>query len=188
VGQPLRHEDLVNSAAFSPDGKWVVTASDKTARVWEAASGKEMGQPLRHDDRVNSAAFSPDGKWVVTASRDKTARVWEVLIGSEADSSLLAEAAEVTSGYEISESGTLQPIDNAPARLARLHEIADRATTGAPPVGSFLKRFFAPPGERTISPGFKMPVCDYVRDLIKHGQSKEAEDEFPGHDRYCPQP
>ena len=35
------HEDWVNSAQFSPDGKQIVTASlDKTARVWEVATGK----------------------------------------------------------------------------------------------------------------------------------------------------
>ena len=40
----------VNSAAFSPDGRFVVTASeDGTARVWEAATGKAIGEPLRHE-------------------------------------------------------------------------------------------------------------------------------------------
>ena len=40
------------SAAFSPDGKRIVTASeDKTARMWDAASGKPIGQPLKgHED------------------------------------------------------------------------------------------------------------------------------------------
>ena len=72
----------VTSAAFSPDGKFVVTASsDKTARVWEAATGKAIGEPLRHEEEVTSAAFSPDGKFVVTASDDKTARVWEAATG-----------------------------------------------------------------------------------------------------------
>ena len=79
---PLRHERLVYSAAFSPDGKFVVTASpDGTARVWEAATGKAIGEPLRHEGSVTSAAFSPDGKFVVTASEDKTARVWEAATG-----------------------------------------------------------------------------------------------------------
>ena len=58
------------SAAFSPDGKRIVTASDdKTARVWEAATGKSIGDPLEAmKDAVLSAAFSPDGKRIVTAS------------------------------------------------------------------------------------------------------------------------
>ena len=71
------------SAAFSPDGRRIVTASDdKTARIWDAANGQPIGEPLRgHDGAVMSAAFSPDGKRIVTASADKTARVWDAATG-----------------------------------------------------------------------------------------------------------
>ena len=69
----------MTSAAFSPDGKRIVTASeDKTARLWDAETGKQIGEPLKgHTDSVLSAAFSPDGKRIVTASDDKTARLWD---------------------------------------------------------------------------------------------------------------
>jgi WD40 repeat protein len=79
IGEPLRgHEGLVWSAAFSPDGKRIVTASqDKTARLWDAETGKQIGASLRgHDGYVISAAFSPDGKRIVTASFDNTAQLW----------------------------------------------------------------------------------------------------------------
>jgi WD40 repeat protein len=67
------------SAAFSPDGTRVVTASvDGTARVWDAATGQPVTRPLAHQARVLSAAFSPDGTRVVTASEDRTARVWDL--------------------------------------------------------------------------------------------------------------
>ena len=74
------------SAAFSPDGKRIVTASmDKTARLWDAATGQPIGEPLKgHDGAVWSAAFSPDGKRIVTASEDKTARIWDVFPDTQA--------------------------------------------------------------------------------------------------------
>ncbi len=62
----------VSSAQFSPDGKTVVTASgDKTARLWDAATGRELHVLRGHEDLVLSAQFSPDGKTVVTASWDQ---------------------------------------------------------------------------------------------------------------------
>ncbi len=77
-----RHDANLITASFSPDGQWVVTASeDGTARVWEMATGKAVGQPLRHNGVIKSVAFSPDGKRVVTASADGTARVWEAATG-----------------------------------------------------------------------------------------------------------
>ena len=75
-------EDSVYCAQFSPDGQRVVTASkDKTARLWDAATGEALSEPMKHDGEVHSAQFSADGQRVVTASGDKTARLWDVLSG-----------------------------------------------------------------------------------------------------------
>jgi WD40 repeat protein len=62
----------VLSAAFSADGKRIVTGSaDDTARLWDGETGKPIGEPPKgHDGAVWSAAFSPDGKRIVTASSD----------------------------------------------------------------------------------------------------------------------
>jgi WD40 repeat protein len=78
------HTGGVWSAAYNSDGSRIVTASyDKTARVWDAATGK-MLIPLRgHTDWVMSAEFSPDGKRIVTASRDGTACIWDAVGGQQ---------------------------------------------------------------------------------------------------------
>jgi WD40 repeat protein len=73
----MQHADAVSSAAFSPDGARIVTASAATARVWDAAAGAPIGQSMKHEGGVFSAAFASDGARVVTASEDKTARVWK---------------------------------------------------------------------------------------------------------------
>jgi WD40 repeat protein len=65
------HEySVVFSGSFSPDGARIVTASaDRTARVWDAATGDEVAVlPEACDFRVTSASFSPDGTRIVTAS------------------------------------------------------------------------------------------------------------------------
>jgi WD40 repeat protein len=78
----LKHEDGVSSARFSPDSQQVVTGSwDKTARLWDAVTGKQIGEPMKHEGGVSSAQFSPDGQRVVTASLDNTARLWDAATG-----------------------------------------------------------------------------------------------------------
>jgi hypothetical protein len=77
------HTDVIFSAAFSPDGSRIVTASaDRTARVWDAYTGAVLVTLSGHSDAVSAAAFSPDGARIVTASWDKTARVWDAKTGA----------------------------------------------------------------------------------------------------------
>ena len=78
------HTGWVYRAAFSPDGKFVVTASnDNTARIWDAATGASVLELRGHTAPVVSAVFSPDGKSVVTASWDDTARIWDASTGGQ---------------------------------------------------------------------------------------------------------
>src|SRR6516165_240161 len=77
------HGALVSSAAFSPDGSRVVTASwDGTARLWDIKTGAALATLAGHRGWVWKAAFSPDGRRIVTASADKTARVWDAATGA----------------------------------------------------------------------------------------------------------
>ncbi len=69
-------------ASFSPDGGRIVAAyRNRSARVWNVASGDVITLFREHQGPVNAASFSPDGQWVVTASDDQTARVWSAGTG-----------------------------------------------------------------------------------------------------------
>jgi hypothetical protein len=99
----------VFSAAFSPDGARVLTASyDRTARVWNAADGTLIAALKGHANWVRTAAFSPDGARVVTASYDRTARVWE-LEAIPGDASILPLWIEVLTGTEM-KGGAVLPL------------------------------------------------------------------------------
>ncbi len=94
------HDGPVNDAAFSPDGRRVVTASaDSTARVWDTAMGQSVTQLLGHAGPVTRASFSPDGRRVVTASLDRTARVWDAATGSPVGPPLRHEDRVVDAGF-----------------------------------------------------------------------------------------
>jgi WD40 repeat protein len=77
----VEHQDVVFKAAFGPDAARVLTASwDKTAKLWDAASGK-LATSFAHEGFVWHAEFSPDGGRLLTASVDKIARLWDAASG-----------------------------------------------------------------------------------------------------------
>jgi hypothetical protein len=72
----------VNAVAFSPDGTRLATGShDRYARIWDAASGKQLLQVL-HDNEVNTVAFSPDGTRLATGGWDG-GRIWDAASGEK---------------------------------------------------------------------------------------------------------
>lgn len=75
--------DDVSAIDFSPDGKYIATASlDKTVQVLEITNSKPPASCQQHADQhkegVVAVKFSPDGKYLATASLDSTAGLGEI--------------------------------------------------------------------------------------------------------------
>ncbi|HEY7428031.1 MAG TPA: sigma-70 family RNA polymerase sigma factor [Gemmataceae bacterium] len=74
-------------AAFSPDGKMIVTAGSGGIRLWEAATGKELHRCSDGYVCEGPLAFSPDGK-LLAAMVGPMLRFWEVASGKALPSRL----------------------------------------------------------------------------------------------------
>jgi WD40 repeat protein len=77
------HTDLVRSATFSHDGKYIVSGSeDRTIRIWDARTGNPTLPPFKsHTDMVSSISVSLDGRRIASGSIDKTIMVWDATNG-----------------------------------------------------------------------------------------------------------
>ncbi len=76
------HSDWVYGVAWSPDGKYIASASDKV-HIWDASAGSRALRYSNHTDWVSAVAWSPDGKRIASASDDGTIHVWDVITGRD---------------------------------------------------------------------------------------------------------
>lgn len=67
--------ERVDPAEAVPEGRWIVTASQFTVGLWDAATGQLVFYLGRHPRTLTGASFSPSGNWILTGSEDGTARV-----------------------------------------------------------------------------------------------------------------
>jgi WD40 repeat protein/tRNA A-37 threonylcarbamoyl transferase component Bud32 len=78
------HGAWVESAIFSPDGLYLASGSlDKTVRVWDTSTTKELFVFTGHTDAVNSIAFAPNGQTLASASSDRSVILWDVKTGQK---------------------------------------------------------------------------------------------------------
>jgi WD40 repeat protein/serine/threonine protein kinase len=152
------HAGWVSSVAFSPDGQRLASgSSDKTLKVWDSATGKELFALKGHGGVVTSVAFSPDGQRLASASIDQTVKIWDSATGKEL-STLRGHAGNV---WSVAFSPNGQRL--ASASLDLTVKIWD-TTTGkelltlkghANAVGSVT---FSPDGQRLASAGMDQTV------------------------------
>jgi WD40 repeat protein/tetratricopeptide (TPR) repeat protein/tRNA A-37 threonylcarbamoyl transferase component Bud32 len=85
AGQPVR------SAEFSPDGRWLATATEEgqssdtpsRARLWDLATGTLVGKPLEHPGWIRAVHFSPDSRRLLVLGWEGP-RLWDVATGQPA--------------------------------------------------------------------------------------------------------
>ena len=78
------HELAVVSVAVSSDSNYVATGSkDKSIKLWDRSTGREIRSFLGHEATVTGIEFTADGKYLVSGGNDRAIRIWDVYSGNE---------------------------------------------------------------------------------------------------------
>jgi WD40 repeat protein len=153
----IRAEALgsLNSAAFSPDGNEIVTASPEgNARVWDARTSRLLATVLEPGAAgVQTAVFARDGRSILTSSADGSARVWDLTSGRAAVG-LLGHSRGV-SDAEFSPDGSIV-VTAGQDGTAKLWDATPReqlAALSGPGGERFVRAAFSPDGSLIAAAG-----------------------------------
>ncbi|KAL0734515.1 hypothetical protein Bca4012_010725 [Brassica carinata] len=73
------HQQLVNHVYFSPDGKWIASASfDRSVRLWYGVTGQFVTAFRGHVGPVYQVSWSADSRLLLSGSKDSTLKIWEI--------------------------------------------------------------------------------------------------------------
>ena len=76
------HRAVLNAVAFSPNGKYLASAShDRTVRLWDPMTGSLRSTLVGHSGRVSALAFSSQCLLATSSFDDETVRIWDPVSG-----------------------------------------------------------------------------------------------------------
>jgi WD40 repeat protein len=123
------HAGAVTAAAFSPDGRFLATASGRDVFVWSVGERKKLYEvPAEHRDAVMAMRFTPQAT-LVTAARDRTIRVWKLGDHGAAPQSLIDHRGGTVDVLGVSHDGAKVLFDKDPGRLDVV-SLADERSVG----------------------------------------------------------
>jgi WD40 repeat protein len=76
----IDHRKDIRQLAWSPDGKYIATASeDTTVHIWDPDTGTRIYTYTGHNKIVASVTWSPDSTRIASACRDGIIHVWQAI-------------------------------------------------------------------------------------------------------------
>jgi WD40 repeat protein len=53
-------------------------SADRTVRLWDTATGRELAQFTGHEGGVSRVAFSPDGRRAISSDTEGVIKLWQL--------------------------------------------------------------------------------------------------------------
>ncbi|MCI0536567.1 MAG: protein kinase, partial [Verrucomicrobiales bacterium] len=164
------HAGTPLSAAFSPDDRFVVTASGNSgpcdAKLWRVPTGEFTGIEYRHKLDIRTVEFSPDGRRLGTGCGDGSAQVWEAVSERPVGKALRHKRGVVSLRFSPDGRRVLTASEDRTARIWEA-ETGDPVSAPLQHQGALVDAVFSPDGNHVLTASHDGTVCVWDVPLTK---------------------